>query len=63
MMQLRGNWVVEMHSKQHYVYILTNRSRTLYIGVTSNLERRLFDHRQGTGSRFTSKYRINRLVY
>ena len=49
--------------KQHYVYIMTNRSRTLYTGVTNNLERRVFEHKQGMGSKFTSKYNITRLVY
>ena len=44
--------------KQHYVYIMTNRSRTLYTGVTNNLERLVFEHKQGMGSKFTSKYNI-----
>jgi len=49
--------------RQHYVYIMTNRSRTLYTGVTNNLERRVGEHRQGIGSKFCNRYRINRLVY
>ena len=48
---------------QYHVYIMTNRSRTLYTGVTNDLERRVFEHKSGTGSKFTSKYRITRLVY
>jgi putative endonuclease len=44
------------------VYILCNRNRRLYVGVTSNLSRRLHEHRAGTGGRFTSKYGISRLV-
>ena len=49
--------------KQYYVYILTNRSGILYTGVTSDLARRVCEHKEGTGSRFTAKYRITRLLY
>ena len=49
-------------ARTYYVYILTNRSRTLYTG-TSNLARRLYEHRSGIGSSFTSKYAIHRLVH
>lgn len=48
--------------RQLYVYILSSHSHRLYVGVTNNLERRLYEHvhRQ---SNFTSRYNINRLVY
>ncbi len=46
----------------YYVYILTNRSKTLYTGVTNNLSRRLFEHRNGRGE-FTSRYKLDTLVY
>ena len=49
--------------KQYYVYIMTNRSRTLYTGVTNNLERRVYEHKHKIGSKFTSKYNITRLVF
>ncbi len=49
--------------RQFFVYILTNASKTLYIGVTRNLYRRLQQHRLGTGSRFCARYNIKRLVY
>jgi putative endonuclease len=49
--------------KEYYVYIMTNKSRTLYTGVTGNLERRVGEHKQGKGSVFTSRYKINQLVY
>ena len=45
-----------------YVYIMTNRSRTLYVGVTNNLMRRVAEHKAGTGKTFTARYRIDRLV-
>ena len=48
--------------RQCYVYILANRSRRLYIGVTNNLVRRIWRHRNGD-SDFTGRYRITRLVY
>ena len=44
-----------------WVYILTNRSGTLYTGVTNNVARRLAEHRAGSG--FTARYAIDRLVY
>ncbi len=47
----------------YYVYILSSRSRTLYTGVTNNLARRISEHRQGLVPSFTSRYRIDRLVY
>ncbi len=49
--------------KQYYVYILANVSRTLYTGVTNNLERRVYEHKEKTAPGFTSSYNINRLVY
>jgi len=52
-----------MGEKTYYVYILSSRSRTLYIGVTGNLIRRVWQHREGTVPGFTSMYRIHRLVY
>ena len=46
-----------------FVYILANRTRRLYIGVTSNLVRRLFEHRTGIKTGFAHRYNIQRLVY
>lgn len=48
--------------RSYYVYIMGNRSGTLYIGMTNNLERRILEHRAGTG-RFTGKYRMVKLLY
>ena len=48
--------------KEYFVYIATNRSRTLYTGVTNNLQRRHLEHFAGQ-SQFTAKYRIDRVVY
>ena len=49
--------------KQYYVYIMTNRSRTLYTGVTSNLEKRVREHKLKLVPGFTERYNINKLVY
>jgi len=50
-------------SKEYYVYIMTNKSRTLYIGVTNNLMRRVHEHKNKLVPGFTSKYNIQFLVY
>jgi putative endonuclease len=42
---------------------MTNKSRTLYTGVTNNLERRMYEHKQKLIPGFTTKYNISRLVY
>ena len=49
--------------KRYYVYIMSNRSRTLYIGVTNDLVRRVYQHRQRLIPGFTSRYNIDQLVY
>ena len=49
--------------KSYHVYILTNHSGTLYIGVTSDLRRRVWEHKQGLVDGFTKRYRLARLVY
>jgi len=49
--------------KQYYVYIMTNHSRTLYTGVTNNLERRVYEHKHKLVPGFTQKYNITMLVY
>ncbi|MEA2030534.1 MAG: GIY-YIG nuclease family protein [candidate division Zixibacteria bacterium] len=50
--------------KQYYTYIMTSkRNGTLYIGVTSNLVRRVYEHKNETVKGFTKKYNIKRLIY
>ncbi len=47
----------------YYIYILSNKSKTLYTGYTNNLARRFHEHRMKRGSKFTGKYNIGKLVY
>ena len=49
--------------KDYYVYILTNDSKTLYVGVTNNLERRIYEHKHKLRDGFTKKYNLTKLVY
>ena len=48
---------------EYYVYIMTNRSRTLYVGVTSDLFQRVDQHKRKLISGFTARYNLTRLAY
>ena len=51
-------------NNQYYVYILTNQRNTvLYAGVTSDLEKRIYEHKSKLIAGFTKKYNVNKLVY
>ena len=52
-----------MELKPTYVYILSSRSRNLYIGVTSDLVARVYQHKNSVYAGHTAKYNIDRLVY
>jgi putative endonuclease len=48
----------------YYVYMLTNwNNKVLYTGITNNLERRLYEHKNKLVEGFTTKYNVNKLVY
>ena len=50
--------------KKGYVYIMSNKNRNVfYVGLTNNIERRIFEHRTGKGSKFCKKYLIEELLY
>ncbi len=50
--------------KTSFIYILSNKSNTtFYIGVTSNLNKRITEHKEGRGSLFTKKYNLSKLLY
>jgi putative endonuclease len=49
---------------RYYVYLLTNwNNKVMYIGVTNNLERRIYEHKNKLIKGFTEKYNVNKLVY
>jgi len=48
---------------QFYVYIMTNKSGTLYTGMTNNIKKRTDEHKNRLVDGFTKKYNINRLLY
>lgn len=49
--------------KTYWVYILANKNRHMYIGMTSDIEGRIWEHRNGIKSQFASHYNMTRLVY
>jgi putative endonuclease len=50
-------------SKTYYVYIMANQSRTLYVGITNNIRRKVCQHREKLVEGFTNRYKIDTLVY
>jgi len=50
-------------NKQYFVYIMTNRSGTLYIGLTNDIKKRIYQHKNKLINGFTKKYNIDRLLY
>jgi putative endonuclease len=54
---------VERENRAYFVYIMSSKSGVLYIGVTSDLERRVNEHREGLTRGFTKRYRVRLLVY
>ncbi len=52
-----------MTQNTYHVYIMSNISKTLYVGVTGDLHRRVWEHRQKSGKGFTQQYNITMLVH
>ena len=52
-----------MPNRIDYVYIMTNQSRTLYLGFTNNIRQRVRQHKEGLIDGFTSRYKLDTLVY
>jgi putative endonuclease len=49
--------------RTYYVYIAASNSKVLYVGVTNNLVRRMYEHKESLIKGFTSRYRVKQLVY
>ena len=53
-----------MNKKYYYIYIMTNKSNTvLYTGITNDLKRRVYEHKNKIVEGFTKKYNVDKLVY
>ena len=52
-----------MYTRNYYVYIMASKSGTLYIGVTNNLEKRVWEHKNEIFKGFSKKYECKKLVY
>jgi putative endonuclease len=52
-----------VNSKIYFVYLMTNRSGTLYVGITNDLRRRVYEHANRIKEGFTSKYLLDRLIH
>ena len=52
-----------MNERNYCVYIMASKSKVLYIGVTGDLPRRVWEHKSGVQEGFTKRYRVHRLVY
>ena len=64
MVSLRAKRSNLMDEKSYCVYILTNkRNKVLYTGITSNLKKRVYEHKTKIVEGFTQKYNVNKLVY
>ncbi|MDA3860662.1 MAG: GIY-YIG nuclease family protein [Melioribacteraceae bacterium] len=62
--QVQNDGRKEKMSKKGYTYIITNKKNgTLYIGVTSNLFKRIYEHKNGLFDGFSKKYSLKKLVY
>ena len=62
-MQSRARMMIPMHEHSYFTYIMASRSHTFYIGVTSDLHKRVFQHKWKEHEGFTAKYNCDRLVW
>jgi putative endonuclease len=50
-------------SREYFVYMMANKSRMLYVGVTNNLIRRVWEHKSKSKMSFTERYKMDKLIY
>ena len=50
-------------NRPHFVYIMSSKAKVLYVGMTNNLARRIYEHKNKMNIGFTAKYNVNSLVY
>jgi len=50
-------------NSEYYVYVMTNKSGTLYVGLTNNIKKRVYEHKNKLVEGFTKKYNIDKLLY
>jgi len=50
-------------NNQYFIYIMTNKSGTLYVGLTNNIQKRIYEHKNKLIEGFTKKYNIDSLLY
>ena len=56
--------MLKIYNKYYYIYILTNENNTtLYVGVTNDLPKRIYEHKNKFADDFSKKYNLNKLVY
>jgi len=60
---VRLRYALSMREGSYFTYIVASRSHTLYVGMTGNLQKRVFEHKNGTYEGFSSRYNCNRLVW
>lgn len=61
--RVEGSFSTVIIGKPYFVYILRNRSGNFYIGITSNLIKRVWEHKNKFVKGFTEKYNIDKLIY
>jgi len=59
-----GRNLIMVFTKNYFVYLLTNwNNQVMYVGVTNDLRRRVYEHKNKLAAGFTAKYNLNKLVY
>ncbi|MEK6552918.1 MAG: GIY-YIG nuclease family protein, partial [Bacteroidota bacterium] len=58
---LQTNNEKSLAKRQHFVYIMSSKAKVLYVGMTNNLARRVYEHKNKINIGFTAKYNVNRL--